>query len=139
MNTLDRARWIDVTARTCGRWFSGWQNVLERSEEMWLVRDVVSGLAWRNLKTREYTGIAEPVMSWQTALRNVNLKDVRRVEDAHSLCLKTGESQAIEIWVRTENRAERVSNLNICSRCHLCQRRCAAILIHSVPLDDDRA
>jgi hypothetical protein len=74
----------------CGRFFNAWKDQLQWEPGYWMIRDLASGLSWRN----GFLGTGMPEMAecmpWtQRAEQFIHAEDIHKLEDHHSLALKT--------------------------------------------------
>lgn len=123
---------------SCRAFFKEW---VERSKDLsgvFFVREIQTGLVWNSRDVVNMCGLPKHEHSWEHTLSHTVPEDARRIEDAHSLALKTGGIHKITVrcnrkpglppvWFRAAVEAHICPQLN-------CERKCAIVLHAATPV-----
>ncbi len=124
----------------CTLHFVAWQNNLRNYPGYWELRSIKTGLFWANPAAQELLGYPSEIQKWETALRWVKAEDAIKIEDAHSLTLKTGEVQEFIAQTKVEPyRFTPIANRAMASFCPGCKKHCPTIVVYietEIPEED---
>jgi hypothetical protein len=127
---------ITATATLCGLFFALWQQRLSREPGIWTIRDLSSGLLWRNTELMRWLEIDTPTDTWRNALLWTRYEDVPVIEDACSAALKLGKPQRLRIKMKTSPHTLTDVDVKLfASKCSCpCPHQCALIIFRSCAL-----
>jgi hypothetical protein len=110
--------------------FGKWRAHIEDDPEIFAVRSIMTNRYGLNKAGREFTGQVLPMLPWGDAAGRLCAGELRRVEDAHSRAMKTGERADLSYWIRLGVTYEptRVEETTVFEECRQCRRHCAVLL-----------
>ena len=130
--------------KCCQRLLAHLTRQLDGRHELWAVRDFRRNRIWSNTASMRFFDLRNRWLSWPSALAFVCHHDASRVEDAHSLALKTLRPVRYSALGKAQpHRLVRFHTTVAPISCPVCGCQCAYLTISSVcemkPADEGAA